>query len=868
MLIDAETRQQVTVVEIPSSADLVSQHHPEAVSDSSTPIYRPSSRGRGYSRSSGSRVQCQLCGKTGHLVDRCYHRFDATYKSAGYRPPPQANMCLYMPNQTPWALPSLSPTSMPSPSSWPYQMAPTTNWSNPFLGAPMQSAPPSTTVQSHALLATPETVRDNAWYPDSGATHHLTHSAATFRDNPSHDGLGKVYVGNGNAFPVLYSGQSSLITKTRPLHLKSLLFAPGITKNLLSVSKFMRNNQVMFEFLPTQCQVRDFQTKEVLLRWSLHCGLYRLHLPDVRMRDKDSHTAQCLTVNASAPLSVWHSRLGHPCKNILLKVLLHCNVSVKDNKTDFSCVACHLGKECKLPFSQSLSQYTAPLQLVTADVWGPAPFSSNGFRYYVAFTDACTRYTWLYFLRKKSEVLTMFQMFHKQAERALGKQLCTLQTDNGGEFQVLKHYLAQHGITQRFTCSYTSVQNGIVEHKHRQIVKTGLSMLVQAFMPVTYWNEAFSHAIYLINRLPSAPLGYVSPYEKLFQTKPNYTLLRTFGCLCFPNLKPYNSHKLQFRSTPCTFLGYSPVHKGYRCRANNGRVYISRHVTFHEEIFPFKNIITKPVTTESQPHTSSKLLVLAPKIQSNSPMSTMPIRTTLPTPVLSLSSPPTSTQSPSAQSGSPTPNNYISQPSLPTTQNIHAMTTRSKAEVFKLKAYLSGVIHTVPDNVHEAMAHAKWKDAVHAELRALVHKNTWTICPLPSHHRTIGYKWLFKVKQKADGTVERYKARLVAKGFSKHAGTDFKDTFSPVVRAATIRTVLALAMTKGWPLHQVDVNNAFLNGELTEEIFMDQPPGFEVPDLNGQKMVCKLNKALYGLRQALRAWFHTLKNFLISELGF
>lgn len=96
-------------------------------------------------------------------------------------------------------------------------------------------------------------------------------------------------------------------------------------------------------------------------------------------------------------------------------------------------------------------------------------------------------------------------------------------------------------------------------------------------------------------------LGYVYPYEKLFQTKPNYTFLTTFGCLCFPNLRPYNSHKPQFRSTSCTFLGYSPVHKGYRCRASDSRVYISRHVTFHKNIFPFKNITTKPVTPEFQP---------------------------------------------------------------------------------------------------------------------------------------------------------------------------------------------------------------------------------------------------------------------------
>lgn len=117
------------------------------------------------------------------------------------------------------------------------------------------------------------------------------------------------------------------------------------------------------------------------------------------------------------------------------------------------------------------------------------------------------------------------------------------------------------------------------------------------------------------------------------------------------------------------------------------------------------------------------------------------------------------------------------------------------------------------------MAYTCWKDAVHAELDALVRNNAWSFCPLPPHRRTIGCKWLFKV-------------------------------------------------IKGWPLRQVDVNNTFLNGELTEEIFMDQPPGLEVLGPNGQKLVCKLNKALYGQCQAPRTWFHTLKHFLVSKLGF
>lgn len=186
--------------------------------------------------------------------------------------------------------------------------------------------------------------------------------------------------------------------------MRLLLHVLGITKNLLLVSQFTKDNQVMFKFLPTQCQVRDLHTREVLLRGSVHRGLYKLHLKKKFQTSSSSDSARCLTASAYVPLSVWHSRLGHPCKNFLTKALLHCKIPFDTNKESFDCVACHLGKERNLPFCNSTSEYVTPLQLVVADVWGPTPISSNRFQYYVAFTDACTRYTWVYFMRQKSEV--------------------------------------------------------------------------------------------------------------------------------------------------------------------------------------------------------------------------------------------------------------------------------------------------------------------------------------------------------------------------------------------------------------------------------------------------------------------------------
>ncbi|KAG8487351.1 hypothetical protein CXB51_021004 [Gossypium anomalum] len=489
MLLDAEARQQLTqltMMDSPSSTNTVSNASAVSASNS-PPSYRPNSnsRGRGRGRFSSSRVQCQLCGRSGHLVDRCYYRFDTTYKSMNYRPPPpppQANMCLFgSGTSSPWMSSPIMGALQHAHQGWFGSSTNVSSWPNPFAVGSGQHGGSPTTVPSHpqALLATPDTVADNTWYPDSGATHHLTNSPDVLSDSSSYPGPGK-------------------------------------------------------------CQVRDLRTREVLLRGSVHDGLYKLSLPGSSKIVAPFDSALCYNTVASAPLSLWHSRLGHPCTDTLIKALRHCNVQSHTNKELAGCVACPLGKAHKLPFTRSLSEYSKPLQLVVADVWGPAPVSSNGFRYYVAFTDAHSRYTWLNFLHTKSEVLTVFSIFHKQAERSLGCQLLALQTDGGGEFQALKSYLAHHGIRQRITCPNSSEQNGLVERKHRQIVEKGLSMLAHASMPLSCWTDAFGCAVYLINRLPSSPLGSLSPYEKLFHIKPNYSFLRLLHAqVLLPSTTPH-----------------------------------------------------------------------------------------------------------------------------------------------------------------------------------------------------------------------------------------------------------------------------------------------------------------------------------------
>ncbi|KAA3482236.1 putative LRR receptor-like serine/threonine-protein kinase [Gossypium australe] len=157
--------------------------------------------------------------------------------------------------------------------------------------------------------------------------------------------------------------------------------------------------------------------------------------------------------------------------------------------------------------------------------------------------------------------------------------------------------------------------------------------------------------------------------------------------------------------------------------------------------------------------------------------------------------------------------------------NAHPMVTRSKAGIFKPK--VMSVEAVEPSIIEEALTSFERRAAVQAEYDALIRNSTWELVSRPQNRKVIGCKWLFKIKRNPDGTVARKKARLVAKGCSQILGCDFQETFSPVVKPATVRVVLSIAVSRGWQLRQVDVNNAFLNGDLYTEVFMHQPPGYE-----------------------------------------
>ncbi|MCO5586900.1 hypothetical protein L7F22_040845 [Adiantum nelumboides] len=165
----------------------------------------------------------------------------------------------------------------------------------------------------------------------------------------------------------------------------------------------------------------------------------------------------------------------------------------------------------------------------------------------------------------------------------------------------------------------------------------------------------------------------------------------------------------------------------------------------------------------------------------------------------------------------------------------------------------------------EAAKNDKWQEAMNEEMDALNGNETWELVPLLKGKKPIGCGWVYKVKHNSDGSVSSYKARLVAKGYAHTYGISYEEMFAHVSKMATIRAVIAVATAKGWILHQMDVKNSFLHGDLQEEMYMEQPPGFQ--NTSYPNHVCKLQKALYGLNQAPRAWHDKIAQYLIT-IGF
>jgi len=290
-------------------------------------------------------------------------------------------------------------------------------------------------------------------------------------------------------------------------------------------------------------------------------------------------------------------------------------------------------------------------------------------------------------------------------------------------------------------------------------------MLSQASMSLEYWDHAVTSSVYLINRLPSSAIQNEGPFQKLFHKLPDYKFLKFFGCACFPLLRPYNQHKLQPRSRECVFLGYSLSHKGYKCLAADGRIYVSKDDVFNELKFPFPHLMGKPdqpsSTRTANPSTLTVLqshqnFSLASSANTSQTASVAP-QAAVP-PALSTSSSCSSSPSqqgePQSFSASTARESFSASPaaeSLPQgtappdasirPANVRPMCTRAKAGVVKPRLHPTLLLaHSEPKSTKTALSNPTWYAAMKAEYETLMSNGTWPLTDLPPSRSSIGCK--------------------------------------------------------------------------------------------------------------------------------
>lgn len=852
------------------------------------------STGRGTSRGShvipkkdigrGSGIQCNYCKEFGHTKWNCPNR------PPGSQPPPRPKARFATTGELAHQTPAYTLNEED------YHRLQQLLASQSISPTPRANAANSGTFSS----------LDSSWVVDSGATHHMTGNQSIL--SSLHKAFHPpVRIADGSSCPVQGFGS---INNSTNLRLSSILFVPKFPDNLCSVSQITKQNNCSATFFPTHCIFQELGTNRLIGTGFESRGLYRLSLPSrptANICDSSIREAHC--------------RLGHPSAAVLRQMRPDFPLS----SIDFHCESCQLGKHTRRPYPPRVSSRVSfSFDLVHSDVWGPCPTKSTlGFDYFITFIDDYSRATWVYLLKSRSEVFTIFREFHSYVQNQFNSSIKTLRSDNAKEYfsTDFSSYLKTHGIVHESSCVYTSQQNGVAERKNRHLLDVARTLMFQSHVPKRFWGDAILTAAYLINRMPTPVLHGKSPFSILFPKGTPFSLApRIFGCVAYVHDHRPQLTKLDPRAIRCVFLGYSRVQKGYRCYSPSlHRYFTSADVTFHESCpyfleqshpvsdpfpdldipdspliptFPVSDIHSVPPvsdaptpattglpaepppllftyerrrkdqTTESlhsQPnHDYGPSSVPLPMNEPDTPLpeTTIP-NTTSPTPDVPIYDPP----------GAPFPDIPIAfrkEPRHHTRYPIQDSVSYSHLSP-ESKAYTSTLdSYPIPRNVITALAHPGWRQAMEDELGALRDNHTWDLEPLPPGKRIVGCRWVFTVKLHPDGSLHRLKARLVAKGYSQAYGIDYDETFSPVAKMPSVRICIALAAIHHWPLHQLDVKNAFLNGVLEEEVYMEQPPGFVVKEEASK--VCRLRRSLYGLKQSPRAWFGRFSS-VMGEFG-
>ena len=738
------------------------------------------------------------------------------------------------------------------------------------------------------------------WIIDSGATTHICNDRQMFvrlgQINPF-----EIKVGDKSNVRAVGRGDVELMlpakdNKVKRCKLSDVVYAPTMGYNMLSVRVMSRaGHKIVFE--ESSCTVQN--GGKIIAYGEVRNSLYCLVTSSSSVA-MGSPPVVALT----ADLNLWHRRMAHVHVDGIREIVRRNTVEgVKvDLRQDISrCEACVYGKSTRAPIPQSGGARAANiLDLVHTDVCGPFPVASLGNSlYFVSFVDDRSRYAWIYPIQAKSDVFETFKtwlaMVENSASKRLkvlqwSKRLKTLQSDNGGEYlsNAMIRFLEERGIQHRLTTPHNPHQNGVAERMNRTLCELVRTMLNHKKLPKEFWAEALNVAVHVRNRVTTRGLGsHTTPYEVLFDRKPNLAYLRVFGCRCWYNLRKSQVDKLDPRAREAVMIGYARGVRGYKLwDVAECKVVVSRDVQFDEDgQCDVTSEASVDIEDQSDIHAKDDDAGLVPAAgdQAHHDPHDNQGDPTIEHPGPDLPAADTEEDHPHDPDYDPSgmDTDDAGQPAEHTITNeqVPASLRRSTRQRRVPGAWWSSsaalvstaVANDDPKTFAEAVscsAGPEWMKSMTAEYDSLMENKCWRLVPRPRDTNVVSCRWVYKTKeeQTKEGTLgSRRKSRLVARGFSQVEGVDYSETYAPVAKLTSIRVILDIVAELDLELHQMDAITAFLNGILKELVYMEQPPGFEVGD--PAKVVCLLLKAIYGLKQAPRQWYAKIDDFFLRNLG-
>ena len=754
---------------------------------------------------------------------------------------------------------------------------------------------------SYMALSNPKYTKFD-WYFDTATTSHICTQRDAFIDyyplqNSTIDGIGPnpaIATGRGTVL-VNFSVDGKII----PPRLSNVLYVPNAANCLLSGTRFDDSGGI-FTGGNGKCILKD-KNGRIVGRGN---KVDRLYLLDARAQLLGQERTNYANTTQKRTWDQWHKNFGHiavPSLERLYQEKMVDGMAVDESSIPSkSCEACIQAKQAHKSFPQEAEHRSLePGERVMSDVWGPAGKESIGkWKYYISFTDDCTRYVHVLFLKDKGQAFDRIKERILQIKRQFGKVPKWIRFDNGKELvnDKLKKLAADEGITIETSAPYSPSQNGVAERFNRTLLELARAMIIGKNMPQFLWDEAVSHAAYLRNRAPTRALKGKTPYEAYHKLIPSVAHLREFGSNVWILDESENRSKLDPKSKKMVFVGFMDGSKSVRYYdAKKRNIKVSRNFTFNENEEPgeLKEIAKVPSLQAEGENLDSTPLQTEPKFSSGTPQNAETLldtqeksddsskirnlRRTAQIDYRKLNNP--QAKLPSLRN-LPSP----SQSPLPTapsdiTRATESSKTKSKSQE-KTNLALEKIIQEQieysfiststddPKTVDEALTGSEaeeWRKAMEIEIETLKKMGTWRLEDLPEGRETVGCKWVFVKKRDEHGNIIRYKARLVAQGFSQKPGIDYSNdgTFAPVMRFESLRTLLALGAINNWKLRQFDIKGAYLHGTLHETIYMRQPEGFD----DGSGHVCRLIRPIYGLKQSGNIWNEEFSSTMI-EIGF